>query len=758
MTKRIISVLLVLVLSFSLFIPAFASAVETVIKLEDKSASNSYYATYGKVYDAATKKSVQFGYTVPDGGATVLLFYSTAERNNGSKTLFTQLSNLKWTKSKNLNVIAIESSKDTAENAASFIAQYDKTGFIDKTYYDSDDQHLLMWYYTYIDKDGAINGQISYNSAYCYAVFITSENGKNYIRYSISGAQSASQIASALSKIMDTSALSDGYDGYLNSGSPSIGKLPKTEIAKILKDNPHKYPSSDGDYFDVAPVTSGEYATGKVKNEYLQAATDRLSALRNIAGLPGVTMDATLNNDAQYGAVLLSNAEFGHFPKKPNDMSSDYFFTKGRAATETSNISAGRHLTETPDGFMRDEGLHNLPVMGHRRWQLNPVMAKVGFGFALNNNNAFYANQGSYQYKYYTDEKCQDMSGDDIDYRFISWPASGNFPNQLFAYDTAWSVTLSPAYYQSPDIAKVKITLTCDSNSNEWTFSNSEIYEVSETDKYFTVDNDYYAVPNCIIFRPNGVSEYNGVYTVVISGLKDSFGNSVTLSYKVDFFDADAYREMDPGWYSDANTGKKYYFNQDGTMVKSKLMTIGDKKYYFGSDGAMYTKRLISVSGKKYYMGADGAAYTKRLISVNGKKYYMGADGVAYKSKLISVDGKKYYIGSDCVAYKSKLASIDGKKYYFGSDCVMYKSKLASISGKKYYFGKDGVAYKSKLISVSGKKYYIGKDCIAYKSKFASLSGKKYYFGSDCVMYKSKTFSVSGVKWKADSNGVCKKV
>jgi hypothetical protein len=25
-------------------------------------------------------------------------------------------------------------------------------------------------------------------------------------------------------------------------------------------------------------------------------------------------------------------------------------------------------------------------------------------------------------------------------------------------------------------------------------------------------------------------------------------------------------------------------------------------------------------------------------------------------------------------------------------------------------------------------------------------------------MYKSKTFSVSGVKWKADSNGVCKKV
>ena len=180
--------------------------------------------------------------------------------------------------------------------------------------------------------------------------------------------------------------------------------------------------------------------------------------------------------------------------------------------------------------------------------------------------------------------------------------------------------------------------------------------------------------------------------------------------------------------YTVCNTGhpaKGLYTSSDGA------------KFYFTSEGKMYVKRLASVNGKKYYFGADGVAYTKRLISVDGKKYYMGKDGVAYTSKLISVSGKKYYMGKDGVAYTSKLIS---------------------VSGKKYYMGKDGVAYKSKLISVSGKKYYIGKDCIAYKSKFASLSGKKYYFGSDCVMYKSKTFSVSGVKWRADSNGVCKKV
>ena len=749
MTKRIFSVFLAFVLCALIVVPSFAASTGTYIKLEDKSSSNSYFDTYGKVKDASTNSEVKFGYTVPDGGATVLLFYN-ANDAYGSERLFTELGEAGWANSGKVNFIAIEASKASASDAASFISKHNKNGFVDKAYYDTNDVHLLSWYYTYIKNDGSVDGSINHQLTYCYAVFITSENGKNYIRYSLSATYYLSQIADVLNNIMDTSVFATGYSGYLNSGNSAQSKLSKPQIAKLLDDNPQYAPDTDAGYFETAPVVSGSYATGKVKDFYLQAATKRLSALRNIAGLPSVTMDAQMNTQAQYGAVLLAASNFSHYPAKPDDMDED-FWQKGQSATSSSNLAGGRHLTSTPDGFMKDEGINNLSVMGHRRWQLNPTMAKVGFGYAVNQGN---------MYTRYAVEKAHDQSGPSIDYRFISWPASGNFPKELFDYDTAWSVTLSPVYYQTPDINSVNVTVTKESDGRKWTFSNSETYTETLYDKYFTVETNGYGVSNCIIFRPDGINanDIDGIYTVVISGLRDTFGHSVSLSYKVDFFNYGDYVEMKHGWYLDAGTGRKYYYNQDGTMVKSKLMTIEGKKYYFGSDGAMYTKRLISVSGKKYYMGADGAAYTKRLISVNGKKYYMGADGVAYKSKLISVDGKKYYIGSDCVAYKSKLASIDGKKYYFGSDCIMYKSKLASISGKKYYFGKDGVAYKSKLISVSGKKYYIGKDCIAYKSKFASLSGKKYYFGSDCVMYKSKTFSVSGVKWKADSNGVCKKV
>ncbi|MCR4563806.1 MAG: hypothetical protein K5755_04125 [Clostridiales bacterium] len=839
MTKRIISVILVFVLSVLIVVPSFAASFNTLIKLEDASSSNSSYSSYGTVYDAATGSSQKFSYTVPDGGAAVLIFYIAGTDNDYSSSLFKSLSSASWAKSSKLNFVTFEWQMASQSTVKSYVSKYDTSGFVNKSFYNSSANYLITWYYNYVKNSGNMSNITTDSISPCFVIYVSSENGKKYIRYAETGVNSASQISSALSKFMDTSSLvGGGYDGYLDSGCASVAKLSKPGITALLDQNQTVSPLTDDGYFDTAPCVSGTYATGKVKDYLLQATANRLSALRNIAGLPSVTMDSTLNSQAQYGAVLLAASNFAanHKPNRPSDMKDDSFYNNAISATTTSNLAGGRSLSTTPDGFMKDEGDNNLPVMGHRRWQLNPDMKKVGFGFAINESNPYNS------YKYYATEKCMDTSGNANDFMYVSWPASGNFPKELFEGDTAWSVTLNPSYYQTPEKAKVKVTLKSNSDNTEWTFSGNETYTVSSVGKYFNVETNGYGIGNCIIFRPAGISYYYGVYTVVISGLKDSFGNAVTLSYKVDFFDANEYREMEPGWYTDSATGRKYYFNDDGSMVKSKLMTIGGKKYYFGKDGAMYTKRLISVSGKKYYMGADGAAYTKRLISVNGKKYYMGADGVAYKSKLISVDGKKYYIGSDCVAYKSKLASIDGKKYYFGSDCVayksklasidgkkyyfgsdcvmyksrlasisgnkyyfgkdgvayksklisvsgkkyyigkdciaykskfaslsgkkyyfgsdcvMYKSRLASISGKKYYFGKDGVAYKSKLISVSGKKYYIGKDCIAYKSKFASLSGKKYYFGKDCIMYKSKTFSVSGVKWKADSNGVCKKV
>lgn len=97
---------------------------------------------------------------------------------------------------------------------------------------------------------------------------------------------------------------------------------------------------------------------------------------------------------------------------------SDDFYKEARSASSTSNLSAGYTLVGSVDSWMEDSDASNIAGVGHRRWQLNPVLGKVGFGFAL----------GEGGYGAYAAEKVMDKSGSGCAYDFVSWPASGNFP------------------------------------------------------------------------------------------------------------------------------------------------------------------------------------------------------------------------------------------------------------------------------------------------------------------------------------------
>ena len=92
-----------------------------------------------------------------------------------------------------------------------------------------------------------------------------------------------------------------GKTGNRNSGSPDMEKLSQQEIESLLAESPLTLPE---EVFDAAPSTAAPYTTGKVKASALQAAADRLNALRRIAGLPAVTLDLSLCENAQYGAVI----------------------------------------------------------------------------------------------------------------------------------------------------------------------------------------------------------------------------------------------------------------------------------------------------------------------------------------------------------------------------------------------------------------------------------------------------------------------
>ncbi len=316
------------------------------------------------------------------------------------------------------------------------------------------------------------------------------------------------------------------------SGSPDVEKMTRDEIRELLEDAPGVFA---GGAMAQAASTTAPYGLGTVSDAALTAANRRFSALRRLAGLPDVTLNMSLCEQAQYGAVLLAaTGKLTHHPAQPEDME-DGFYQKGHAAASSSNIymGTGASLPQAVDAFFDDSDVNNIANVGHRRWMLNPSMAKTGYGFSPSGFS--YAGQ-NYNFA------CQwafDRSGS-CDYDFISWPSSGNFPSDLFDKEQAWSVTLNPERYETPRREDITVTLTRE-DGTRWGFSGKESYTPTANDPYFNVDTTNYGVDNCVIFRPKlDESGYDGSYIVEISGLKTKSGQAASLCYQVSFFPLEA--------------------------------------------------------------------------------------------------------------------------------------------------------------------------------------------------------------------------
>ena len=314
---------------------------------------------------------------------------------------------------------------------------------------------------------------------------------------------------------------------YDDSGYENLNKLSQKEIATLLGESDLSTPSDPAQLFDREPSLEAPYEAGKLKDGILRGALNRLNVLRRIAGLPAVELDAQLCENAQYGALLLAVSEYSHKPSQPGDMD-DAFYETASAATSASNIRAGEPFYTTLNSLMKDSDEGNISRLGHRRWQLNPALGKVGFGYVLGG-----------QYKRYTTEMVFDKSAKVEEYNFIAWPASGDFPTALMDRDTAWSITLNPLHYQAPELSELQIRIVRDRDRHEWRFSGAEDPSAWPDGKYLNVELSGYGVANCIIFRPDlpeVIEKYDSTYTVEVTGLRDTNGIKTQLSYQVTFF------------------------------------------------------------------------------------------------------------------------------------------------------------------------------------------------------------------------------
>ena len=288
--------------------------------------------------------------------------------------------------------------------------------------------------------------------------------------------------------------------------------------------------------YAVEPSTTAPYEAGQLSDATLQQALSTINAIRYIAGLDPVELDADYNKLAQHAALVnAANKDLSHYPSQPSGMS-DEMYQLGAKGASSSNIAMG--YSTIPQallrGWMNDSDSYNIDRLGHRRWILNPTMQKTGFGIA--SNGAMYSAMYAF-----------DKSYADTDVRGVSWPAQV-MPTNFFAANYAWSISFGE---EIP--ATVRVTLKNENTGQVWNFGYDDPangnFSISSSDGYFNIGNDSYGQSGCVIFRLNGISSYNAgdFYSVKITGLgtshfdwvqyQDLNDNSDSAYYTVRFFD-----------------------------------------------------------------------------------------------------------------------------------------------------------------------------------------------------------------------------
>ena len=315
----------------------------------------------------------------------------------------------------------------------------------------------------------------------------------------------------------------------------------ETRIAEIRARYELIKPFYSGETFDEQPSIIAPYSTGIVNREYLNDGLKFLNFQRFVAGLPDdVMLSEELIDDAQKGAVVLAaNNLMSHQPTQPSDMDDD-FFLDGEEATLSSNLSrrtSSKGISTYPIrdaliGQANDDDTSNMAMVGHRRWLLTPEMKYTGFGVADNGNTRFIV-------VYVMDSSKEETQASD----YIAWPSTPAFPKEFAEGKLPWSVQPNLAEYARPVWGQVKVTLTRRTDGKVWEFDTSH-NQTSASDRFFNISlvgvggRDY---RSAIIFRPEGIDEYSGIYDVKITGLTDPEGTtSKEISYSVEFFELDS--------------------------------------------------------------------------------------------------------------------------------------------------------------------------------------------------------------------------
>ena len=176
--------------------------------------------------------------------------------------------------------------------------------------------------------------------------------------------------------------------------------------------------------------------------------------------------------------------------------------------------------------------------------------------------------------------------------------------------------------------------------------------------------------------------------------------------------------------------GHDYYFRANGAQVKGEFVTENGKiSYYTVDNGYKVKDKFFEVNGKWYHADKDGNLATGRQ-TIDHLNYYFNADGSQVKSDFFTLDGgKTWYYAKDNGEIVTGAYSIGGKNYYFKEDGSQVKGDFVkNADGSLSYYDKDsGERVNNRFLTTGNNVWYYFKDGKAVTGR-QNIDGKEYYF------------------------------
>ena len=275
--------------------------------------------------------------------------------------------------------------------------------------------------------------------------------------------------------------------------------------------------------YDALPVIEA-CKTGVLKASELNQALSTVNAIRQLHGLNPVRLDTTSTDEVMQASLLFAaNGELEHeIPKNWK------CYTSAGAKDAAEGLIGGGindrmlrfyNTEETIVEWLTDvQNVADVDI-SHRRWLLNPFLKQIAYGRVAGNIRNGINSSGATLKVTYPDN----FIGGSARQTFIAYPFE-NHPKKYFPLNAFLSFNAlvnSEKIQENQNVSYANVSINIQRRSDK---SQLKILQIK-------AENDYYGVPNNLIFKPNSL-EYNTPYDVNISNV---LVNGVAQSYSYFF-------------------------------------------------------------------------------------------------------------------------------------------------------------------------------------------------------------------------------